>query len=63
VGTIPFHHFWPPLEKFRKNPLVPLPGKNPPVAHDFCIVDVAGIIPKTNSKGSIIQAFHQSLDP
>jgi len=28
-GKIKFHHFWPPLEKFRKNPLVPPPGKNP----------------------------------
>jgi len=33
VGKIKFHHFWLRLEKFRKNPLVSPPGKNPSDAH------------------------------
>jgi len=28
-----YHHFWPPLEKIYKNPLVPPPGKNSSDAH------------------------------
>jgi len=33
VVTIQFHHFWHPLEKFRKNREVASPRKNPFVAH------------------------------
>ena len=32
-GKNKFHHFWPPIEKFWKNPLVVLPAKNPSDAH------------------------------
>jgi len=27
---------WSPLEKFKKNPLMPPPGKNPSDAHAYC---------------------------
>jgi len=33
VVKIQFHHFWHPLEKFRKNREVASPRKNPFVAH------------------------------
>jgi len=33
VVKIQFHHFWHPLEKFRKNRKVASPRKNPFVAH------------------------------
>ena len=30
-----FHHYWAPLEKFWKNPLVPPPGINPSDTHVY----------------------------
>jgi len=37
VGKIKFHHFWPPLEKFRKNRQVSPHGKYSSDAHGFPI--------------------------
>jgi len=40
VVKIKFHHFWHPLEKFRKNRRVASPGKNPSVAHARSVSNV-----------------------